>query len=94
MKNDTQVWKLNAKVIIETNIEHTKIILTSIKPELDIPSSNRVQVIMDSYEDQLLFQFRASDVVALRAALNSFLRWVTTVLNIIECLQFYPQNQQ
>jgi tRNA threonylcarbamoyladenosine modification (KEOPS) complex Pcc1 subunit len=55
-------------------------------PEVDKPSSSRTHVTLTTEEDCLLLNVEADDTVALRAALNSYLRWVNSLINVVEVL--------
>lgn len=53
----------------------------AIGPELDNELS-RARVDMDILEDGISLRFRAEDVTALRAAMNSYMRWLKLITDI------------
>ena len=53
-------------------------------PEAERPSSARSSVTMEIEGQMLAIQVRASDIAALRAALNSYLRWADAVIDVVE----------
>ncbi|KXA95904.1 hypothetical protein AKJ65_00190 [candidate division MSBL1 archaeon SCGC-AAA259E19] len=57
------------------NSETAKIVHDSLKPEELLPKSTRVEVDMQARKNNLSLNINAKDTAALRAAINSFLRW-------------------
>ena len=57
-------------------------VLLSIRPEMGESSRSNVEAGIG--ENELFLTIEAADVVALRAAINSFLRWVNESLEIYE----------
>jgi len=62
------------------------ILLISLEPESKTPSSERSTVKLSRTEDGIKLIVVANDTSALRAALNSYLRWIQGILSIIEKL--------
>ncbi|MCD6444680.1 hypothetical protein J7L70_06740 [Candidatus Bathyarchaeota archaeon] len=59
-------------------------ILKALRPEtLSLPSK-RVAVTIDRVEDKLVLTFKAKDLTAFRAALNSYLRWFSAIQKTLE----------
>lgn len=52
-----------------------EIVYDSLKPEELLPKGTRVEVNMQSRKNNLSLNINARDTAALRAAINSFLRW-------------------
>jgi tRNA threonylcarbamoyladenosine modification (KEOPS) complex Pcc1 subunit len=73
-----------ATITIELDEKMLKVIDTALTPETDTPSSDRSETSVTVKDNQLVIQTHASDTSALRAALNSYLRWVDGIQNIIE----------
>jgi len=73
-------------------------ILRSLEPEVKSPTSTRSQASLAKKGDCLILKIEAKDTVALRAALNAYLRWINSVLNVFQILdrekgqEVYPQN--
>lgn len=64
--------------VIEVSFKDTKtaeIIRDSLKPEELLPKSARAEVEVATRENILSLDIEARDTVALRATINSFLRW-------------------
>ena len=62
------------------------ILLISLEPESKTPSSERSTVKLSRTEDGIKLIVVANDTSALRAALNSYLRWIQGILSMIEKL--------
>lgn len=60
------------------------ILCGALLPEAERPSSARSRVTMETKGQLLTIQIRASDIAALRAAMNSYLRWADAVLDVVE----------
>ena len=61
--------------------KEARIVVQSLSPEIKhkIPKTN---VDFHLSENTLSFNIEASDLSSLRAACNSYLRWITTALNV------------
>ena len=72
-----------AEVRIQTTPKMADIIIRSLTPELN-RTSFRAEVGLDRTPggDQLVLVVKAQDVNALRAALNSYLRWIKCIMEI------------
>ena len=78
--------RFEAKIRFHLPRNEAKILYSSIIPEAkDIPSK-RTSVSMALSEDGLNLMIKASDPVALRAALNSFLRFIDSILETLHKL--------
>ena len=58
----------------------------SLAPEVERPTSERSKVMVSAVEGQVVISIEASDVVALRAAINSYLRWVGAILDVVDAV--------
>lgn len=54
----------------------------SLKPELMNTDRTSVELILE--DDQLILSISAGDSTALRAAMNSYLRWLNEALDVVE----------
>ncbi|MFB0543689.1 MAG: KEOPS complex subunit Pcc1, partial [Candidatus Bathyarchaeia archaeon] len=67
-----------------------QIIAEALRPELENPSSDRSKVeLVVKEEGKIALNITATDTSALRAALNSYLRWIAAIaktLNILELM--------
>ena len=70
---------MRAEVRIQANGK-AKLLADALHPEMDNEVSRTlVEILAD--EDDLVINIQADDVVALRAALNSFLRWTKLAID-------------
>lgn len=76
-----------AEIRVISKKKLAKIIEGSLKPEVDDPVSNRSQVQIEADDDIIRIKITATDLSALRAALNSYLRWVDAILEVVEKIQ-------
>jgi len=63
------------------------VIETALIPEAETPSSDRSNTKVMIEDNYLVIQTQASDTTALRASLNSYLRWVDGIQNIVENIE-------
>lgn len=76
-----EIIKVRVKATVNLNFpseERLQIVLVALKPETRI-SSSRSKVQAEGKENRLTLIFEARDTSALRAALNSYLRWITVI---------------
>jgi len=62
--------------------ERLKIVLSALEPETKTPPSHRSRAKVEGKGGSLILNFEATDMSALRAALNSYLHWVSLVNGI------------
>ncbi len=73
----------HAEVRIQSTPKMTDIIIQSLSPELNRTSSRiAIELKGSPGGDQLILAVKAQDVNALRAALNSYLRWIKCAIEI------------
>jgi tRNA threonylcarbamoyladenosine modification (KEOPS) complex Pcc1 subunit len=71
--------------------KQSKIVFEALQPETRTISTHRSRASIKGRGKTLIIHFEAEDTSALRAAINSFLRWVLlmkAVLNSVDKLQF------
>ena len=61
-------------------------LIDALTPEVQKQISTRSTVDLSSEKQALLLKVEAKDTVALRAALNSYLRWISSTLNVLEVI--------
>jgi len=61
-------------------------ILRSLEPEVNSPTA-RSQASLADEDSCLILKIEAKDTVALRAALNAYLRWINSILNVFQTLE-------
>jgi tRNA threonylcarbamoyladenosine modification (KEOPS) complex Pcc1 subunit len=71
-----------SKILIEIPEEFSEVICSSLRPESEMPSSSRSHVNIHIQEEGILLTIKASDTTAMRAAINSYLRWIMGILNM------------
>ena len=71
-----------AKIFIAVPLALMEIIINSLKPELDSGTSSRSRVEIESSKNSLILKITAEDIVALRAAVNSYLYWIQGIIDI------------
>lgn len=59
----------------------------ALKPEMEKPPTFRLKGTLKVEDDFLVLNVEAKDTVALRAALNAYLRWINLIANILERLE-------
>ncbi len=77
---------LVATVHVEVPEGISGIVDESLAPEVERPTSERSNVTVFSEKGEVIISIVASDVVALRAAINSYLRWVGAILDVVEAV--------
>ena len=64
--------------------KEAKAVHSSLKPEEVLPDSARCKVVIIRRKNVLCIEIDAKDIAALRAALNSFLRWTMVARDAIK----------
>ena len=64
-----------------------KTVNEALLPEICKPISGRARVALESDGTCLILNFEAEDTVALRSALNAFLRWINSMTNVVDVLE-------
>jgi len=63
-----------------------KVVLEALKPETRTPPTLRSKVQITSEGNSLTLSFEATDTSALRAAINSYLRWVHLAKTVVKSI--------
>jgi len=71
-----------AKILIEAPPNIVKVLISSLKPELESGISERSRVVLEPSDKGVVIKIFADDVTALRAAVNSYLYWVQSIMDI------------
>jgi tRNA threonylcarbamoyladenosine modification (KEOPS) complex Pcc1 subunit len=82
-----------ASAYLELSFPSTKmanVIFTSLKPEEHLPKAAKCRAKITKRKNVLCLEVEAEDTAALRAALNSFLRWVSVARDMVN----YPSTVQ
>ena len=62
-------------------------ILNALKPEANAPVTRRSSVKLEKDDLFLLVTVEAEDTVSLRSTLNAYLRWINSVINVIDLVE-------
>lgn len=83
---DKPVLPISAKVNIVLDTDLLDAVKTALIPEAQSPSSERSRTEVRIQGNELVIETFASDTTALRASLNSYLRWVQGIQGIVDIL--------
>jgi tRNA threonylcarbamoyladenosine modification (KEOPS) complex Pcc1 subunit len=81
---------MKAKAAVRLNFptkKHLEIVFKSLKPEAKDAATTRSWTILERRGTFLTLKIEAKDTVALRAALNAYLRWINSVLNVLNVVE-------
>ncbi len=79
--------KANAEVVLPFQTERQLLaLMNALKPEVEKQVGNRSVVGLSSNCLSLVLSVKAEDTIALRAALNAYLRWVNSVSTMLSAL--------
>ncbi len=67
--------------------ENLEIVLRALRPEVEKPAAVRSIVSLAGKNGYLVLRVKAKDTVALRATLNAYLRWIGSVINVLDVLE-------
>ncbi len=59
----------------------------ALQPEAQNPPTKRIKSTLEKEDKFLILKIEARDTIALRAALNAYLRWIKSVKDVFELLQ-------
>lgn len=80
--------KANAVVRLRLPSEkHLEIVLRTLEPEVGRPATTRSKANLEREGTFLVLKVKAKDTVALRTALNTYLRWMNLILDVLKILQ-------
>ncbi len=81
---DERIARAQATLSINLDPELIDIIFSAIQPETESVPSDRAITHLSKTNEQLIVTIDAGDLTALRAAMNSFLAWISGSLRAIE----------
>lgn len=67
--------------------KYLEMIAKALAPETEKPATSRSKIHMEKDGEFLVLKAEARDTVALRAALNTYLRWVNSAVKVLETLE-------
>ncbi|MFH1836051.1 MAG: KEOPS complex subunit Pcc1 [Methanobacteriota archaeon] len=72
------------KIMLELPEENVKAILDSIEPETKSELMRRSKVLLEGDDGKLTLNIKADDLPSLRACLNTYMRWIIMVYELLE----------
>ena len=82
--------KMKAKATIRLKFSSEKqlnAVVEALTPEVSKPLAGRAKVALERQDAFLVLRVEARDTVALRSTLNAYLRWVGSIVNVVEVLE-------
>jgi tRNA threonylcarbamoyladenosine modification (KEOPS) complex Pcc1 subunit len=67
--------------------QRLEIVFEALEPEVKKPATMRSKTLLEKDGRFLVLKTEAKDTVALRAALNAYLRWINSLMNVLEVLK-------
>ncbi|MDF1539615.1 MAG: KEOPS complex subunit Pcc1 [Candidatus Thorarchaeota archaeon] len=86
---------INGQAILEIDLETPEmvdILFTALEPETVSVSTDRAQAMLSKNGSQLIITIQAGDLTALRAAMNSYLAWVSASMRAVESVTDKPPS--
>lgn len=87
---------MRAKAVVRLKIpleNQLEAIFKALKPEAMRPATKRLNINIQKRGALLVLRFKARDTVALRAALNSYLRWISAIYDSLIMLSKNISNK-
>ena len=81
---------INAKVSVRVKFcDHKQLVaaVAALKPEVNSSVTHRSNVSLQVQDCFLFLTIVAEDTIALRAAVNAYLRWIVSATNVVEVLE-------
>ncbi len=78
--------KLECFIKLKVDPDILEPVFRALYPETVRPTSRRVSIVLEKTEGLIVFKFNAKDPTALRAALNSYLRWFSAALKSLKSI--------
>ena len=81
---------ISAKATIRLKLPSDKqltTLLNALTPEVNAPVTRRVMIKLEKDGLFLVLAVEAEDTVALRSALNAYLRWIGSTINVMELIE-------
>ena len=82
--------KMKAKATVRLKLpseKHAATMLAALTPETEKPVGMRAKTVLEREYNFLVLKVEAKDTVALRAALNAYLRWIGSAVNVLEVVE-------
>ena len=82
--------KMKAKATVRLRLSSEKqlaTLLDALAPETEKPVGMRTRAALEREGNFLVLKVEAKDTVALRAALNAYLRWIGSAMKVLEVVE-------
>ncbi len=77
--------KANVRLYFHSE-KHMATILDALAPEANAPVTRRAKTTLEKEGTFIVLKVEAEDAVALRAALNAYLRWIGSAVKVLELI--------
>ena len=67
--------------------KHLTTVIDALAPEAQSPISKRTKAVLKRTDNFLVLNVEAKDIIALRAALNAYIRWLGSTLKVLEVVE-------
>jgi tRNA threonylcarbamoyladenosine modification (KEOPS) complex Pcc1 subunit len=81
---------LKARAVVRLKFvskKHLEVVVRALRPEVMKPTTVRSSESLEKEGSFLVLKIQAKDTVALRAASNAYLRWIGSVVNVLEVIE-------
>jgi tRNA threonylcarbamoyladenosine modification (KEOPS) complex Pcc1 subunit len=81
---------MKAKATIRLRLSSEKqltTLLDALQPEANRPVNLRTKAVLERDGDFAVLKVEAKDTIALRAALNAYLRWIASTMKVLETVE-------
>lgn len=65
----------------------SRIVFEALMPEVRKTPTMRSRAFLEKEDSFLVLKIKANDTVALRASVNAYLRWINSIVNVLETLE-------
>jgi len=80
--------KAKAEIRLKFSSEkQLKTVSDALSPEVCRPVGGRARIALETEGTCLILKAEAEDTAALRSTLNAFLRWINSMINVVEVLE-------
>lgn len=85
VENENILKSIDTELIIDFDNEHdANIIYNSIGPEIEYEDNERSTSRITLMDNSVIINIKSKDVVSLRAAINSYIRWINLSVKILK----------
>lgn len=82
--------KMNARATVRLRLpseRHLATLMEALAPETKRSLNGRARAVLEREDDFVVLKVEAKDTVALRAALNAYLRWMGSTARVVEVVR-------